>query len=129
MALSSPLIAYVGNRVILHQRRGNFILRRERIRRAQNQIGSAVAQRDGQVRGFAGHVEARGQAHALERLFLDEPLANQLQHGHLLIRPFDLSLALLRQPQIFYVACYTLGSLCHENFSSYFINSRTSRPC
>src|ERR1019366_989856 len=39
-----------GNRVILYERGGNLILRGERIRRAENQIGAAVTQRDGQVR-------------------------------------------------------------------------------
>ena len=48
-----------GNRVILDQRGGHFILRGKRIRGAQNQIGAAIAQRDGQVGRFAGHVQAQ----------------------------------------------------------------------
>ena len=105
------------NRIILDQRRGDFILRGKRIRGAQNQIGAAVAQRDGQVRRFAGHVQAQGKAHALQRLFLDESLADQLQNGHLLIGPFDFSLALFRQGHIPNIARRALQSLCHANLS------------
>ena len=84
-----------GDVVVLHQGGGDFVLRRERIRGAEHDIGAAVAQRDGQVGGLAGDVQAGGNAHALERLLLDESLADQLQNGHLLIGPFDLAFAIL----------------------------------
>ena len=89
-------MAKVGNAVVLHQAGGHFVLRGERIRGAEHDVGAAVAQRDRQIGGLAGDVQAGGNAHALERLLLDEPLADQLQNGHLLIGPFDLALAAAR---------------------------------
>ena len=93
-----------GDVVILHQRGGHFILRRKRIRGAQHHIRAAIAQRDGQIGGFAGDVQARGHANALQRLFLDELLADQLQHGHVLIGPFDPALAFFGECDVLYVA-------------------------
>ena len=93
-----------GNVVVLHQGGGDFVLRGERIGGAEHHVGAAVAQRDGQVGGFAGDVQAGGNAQALERLLLDEALANQLQNGHLLIGPFDPALAGFGEGEVFYVA-------------------------
>ena len=91
--------------VILHERGGHFVLRRKRIRGAENHVRAAVTQSDGEVGRFAGDVQARRHANALQRLILDELLADQLQNGHVLIGPFDPALALFGKRDIFYVAC------------------------
>jgi hypothetical protein len=49
-------------------------------------------------------VQARGNAQALQGLLLDEALANDLQDGHLLLRPFDFAFAGIGQRNIFYIA-------------------------
>ena len=82
------------------------VLRRKRIRAANHEIGAAVTQRDRQVGRLGGDVETGRHANALERLFLDETLADQLQHGHVLIRPFDLALALFRERKVLHIAFY-----------------------
>jgi hypothetical protein len=38
-------------------------------------------------------VQARGNTQALERLLLYKALADNFEHGHLLMRPLDLALA------------------------------------
>ena len=78
-------------------------------------VGAAVAQRDHQVGGFGGHVQAGGHAHARQRLRLDELLADGLQHRHRLERPFDAALALIGQGKIFDVTGYLRLCIgCHE---------------
>ena len=79
--------------IIANQTCGNVILRRKRIRRAQHNVGAAVAQANGQICRLGGHVQAGGNAHALQRLVLDEFLADDLQDLHGLIGPFDPLLA------------------------------------
>ena len=49
--------------VIAHQGCGHIVLGRQRIRRAQRDIGAAVAQTDGEVRGLGGDVQTSGDAH------------------------------------------------------------------
>jgi hypothetical protein len=49
-------------------------------------------------------VQAGGNADALERLVLDEFLADDLQHLHRLVRPLDAFLAQIGQFKILYVA-------------------------
>ena len=46
-------------------RRGDIVLGGERIGGAEHDVGAAVAQRDRQVGGFAGDVQAGRDAHAL----------------------------------------------------------------
>src|SRR6185437_2588561 len=104
------------NGVILREAGGDFVLCGKRIRGAENHIGAAVTQRDGEVGRFAGDVQASGHANALERLFLDETLANELEDGHLLIRPFDFAAALVGQSKVFHVARH-LGCGFHECIS------------
>ncbi len=116
MSLSSPFNGEGRNAVILHQTGGDFILRRERIRGAQHDVGAPVTQRDCQVRGFAGDVQARGDAQSLERLLLDEALANRLQNGHLLVGPLDFALAALGESHILHIARKGMRG-CHGNAS------------
>jgi hypothetical protein len=63
-------------------------------------------------------VQAQRKTHVLQRLLLYESLADQLENRHLLIGPFDFSLALFRQTYIANIARGTLRSLRHANFSS-----------
>src|SRR5271155_3100731 len=56
------------NALIADQAGGNIILGRQRVRGAENHVGAAVAQADGQVSGFCGDVQARGDADAFEGL-------------------------------------------------------------
>ena len=99
--------------VVLHERGGDFILRRKRIRSAENDVGAAVTQSDGEVRRLAGDVQTGRHANALQRLVFNKLLADQLQNGHVLIGPFDSALALFRESDVFYVACQ-LGCCFHE---------------
>ena len=81
------------NIVIAHQAGGHVILRGERIGGAQHYVGAAVPQADGQVRGFGGDVQAGRNADALQRLVLDEFLADDLQDLHGLVGPVNSLLA------------------------------------
>ena len=81
------------NVVIAHQAGSDVILGGERIRGAEHDIGAAILQADGQVRGFGGDVQASRHADALQGLVLDEFLANDLQDFHGLVGPVDPLLA------------------------------------
>ncbi len=95
-----------GDAVIAHQRGGDIVLRGQRIRSAQHDVGAAVAQGDHQVRGFGGHVQARGHADPGQRLGLDELFADGLQHRHGLGGPLGAALSQIGQRKIFYVTGY-----------------------
>ena len=92
--------------VVAHQARGHVVLRGKRIRGAKRHVGAAVAQSDHQVRGFGGDVQAGRNADALQRLVLDEFLADDLQNLHRLVRPLDALLAQIGQFKILNVAGY-----------------------
>ena len=105
--VSGVVLAFNGegrDAVILHQAGGDFVLSGERVGRAEDDLGAAIAKRDGEIGRFAGDVKASGDAHAFERLLLDETLADQLENGHLLIGPFDLAFSTLGQSDILDVA-------------------------
>ena len=93
-----------GNVVVADQRGGDVILRRERIRGAEHDVGSAVAQADGEVRGLGRDVQAGRNADALQRLVLDEFFSDDLQHLHRLVRPLDALLAQIGQFDVLNVA-------------------------
>ena len=82
-----------GDVVIAYQAGGDVILGRKRVGSAQHHVSAAVAQADGQVCRFRGHVQAGGDANALQWLVLDEFLANDLQNLHGLVGPVDPFLA------------------------------------
>ena len=63
-------------------------------------VGPAIAQSNRQIRRLAGYVQAGRHAHALQRLILNELLANNLQHGHVLIGPFNAALPYAREREI-----------------------------
>jgi hypothetical protein len=65
-----------GDAEFLDERGCRLILRRKRIRSANDQIGAAIAQSDGEVRCLRGDVQAGRHANALQRLLFNESLAN-----------------------------------------------------
>ena len=93
-----------GNIEIAIQGGGHFVLRGKGVRSAQHHVRTAVAKRDHKIRGFAGDVQACGNAQPLERLLLNKTLANDLQHRHLLLGPLNLALASIGQRNILYIA-------------------------
>src|SRR6202008_725820 len=103
------------NAEVAIQRCRDFILGGKGIGSAKHAVGAAIAQSDHEVGGFAGHVKTGGNAETLESLLLDEPLAYQLKHGHLLSCPFDLALASVGKADIFYI---TLLEFCRGHSCS-----------
>src|SRR3990170_1864120 len=90
----------------LAQRGRDIVLRRERIRGAERDVGPPGLQRQHQVRGLGRHVQARAHPNALERPLLLEPLADEREYRHLAVRPLDPLTSLLGQAQISYVAVH-----------------------
>jgi hypothetical protein len=78
-----------GNAVVANEAGGHIVLGRQRIRGAQRHVGAAVFHADREVCGLCRYVQACGNPHALERLVLDEFLADDLQHLHRLIGPVN----------------------------------------
>ena len=97
-----------GNAVVAHQDGGHVVLRGERVGGAEHHVGAAIAQGDHQVGGLGGHVQAGRDAHALQRLVLDEFLADDLQHLHRLVGPLDALFAQIGQFEVLNVACITV---------------------
>ena len=87
--------------IVRHQRGGDVVLRRERVRCGQHHIRAAGLQHAHQVGGLAGHVQARGHANALERLLLLEPCFDQIQHRHLARGPLHAEAALFGETNVF----------------------------
>src|SRR5205085_6347718 len=92
--------------VVTHERGSDIILRGERVGGAERNVGTAIAQRDAEVGGLSRDVQASTDAHALERLRLDEFLANGLQDLHGLVGPLDALLAEVGELDVLYVAGY-----------------------
>ena len=92
-----------GDVVLVDERRGDVVLRRERVRGAEHDVGAARLERAHQVRGLGRHVQARGDAVAGERLLALEPLADRGQHRHLPVGPHDPPHALGRERQVLHV--------------------------
>ena len=82
-----------GDAVVGDERGGHLVLRRERVRGAEHEIGSARRQRAGEVRRLARDVQAGGQAHALQGLLLREALADLPEDRHARVGPLDPGLA------------------------------------
>jgi hypothetical protein len=80
--------------VLVDERRGDVVLRRERIGRAQHDVRAARLQRPHQVGGLGRHVQAGGDAVAAQRLLALEALPDLGEHGHLPVCPFDPALPL-----------------------------------
>ena len=112
MSLSSPLIANDRDAVLLDERRRDVVLGRERVRRAEHDVGAAGLERAHQVRGLGGDVQAGGDAVAGERLLALEALADRGQHRHLPVGPLDPPHALGGERQVLDVV--SLGR-CHQS--------------
>jgi len=98
--------------VLLHERGCDVVLRRERVGRAQDDVGAARLERAGKVRRLGRHMQARGDAVAGERLLALEALADRREHRHLPVSPVDPAHALGRERQVFHVVsqCRCHGS-------------------
>ena len=88
---------------VLDERGRDVVLRRERIRGAQNDIRAAGLQRPHEVRGLGRHVQAGRDAVAAQGLLLLEPVADRSEHRHLPVGPLDPSLALGCEGKVFHV--------------------------
>ena len=86
--------------VLLDERRCDIVLRRERIRRAEHDVGAAGLQRASEVRRLGRHVQAGRNAVSGQRLFALEALADRREHGHVAVGPLDPANALLGEPEI-----------------------------
>ena len=104
-----------GDAVVAHQTGGHIILRGKRIGSAKHHVGAAIAQADGQVCSLRRHVQAGGDANALQRLVLDEYLADDLQDVHRLVRPVDALFSHIREIEILNVAVHLRRCRCHTS--------------
>ena len=82
----------------------DVVLRRERVRGAQRDLGAARFEREHEVGGFGRDVEARADAHAGQRFGLREARADLREHGHERRRPLDPRLAGIGKPLVFDMA-------------------------
>ena len=73
--------------VVLDERGGGIVLRRERVRCAQIHFGSSCDERAHEVGGFCRDVQAGADPHAFERTFALETFADACQHGHVAVCP------------------------------------------
>jgi hypothetical protein len=89
------------NAMMLDEGSRHIVLRGEGIRRAQRDLRAPRLQGDCQVRRFGGHVQARRQPDAFQRLLAGKPLANKAQHGHVLLCPLDAQLPLSARARSF----------------------------
>ncbi len=79
--------------VLRHERRGDVILCRKRVARAQHDVSATGLERAHQVSGFCGDMQACRDAQSLKRLLCLKALADAGEYGHVLVGPFDASLA------------------------------------
>ena len=109
--------------VVAHQAGGNVVLRGQRIGGAQHDVGAAIAQGDRQVGGLGGDVQAGGDADALQRLVLDEVLADDLQDLHRLVGPVDALLAHIGKRQVGDIAGDASGCGGHKLLRQFQVSS------
>ena len=94
--LEVGLVALAANRerrdaVLVRQCRRDLVLRRQRVRGGQPHVGAAVLERQHQVRGLRGDVQARRDADARKRLGRRKAVANDAHDRHLARCPLDAS--------------------------------------
>ncbi|OPZ81333.1 MAG: hypothetical protein BWY76_03065 [bacterium ADurb.Bin429] len=80
---------------------GDIVLRGQGVRRAEVALRAAGFQREHQIRGFGGDVQARAQHLPPQRLFALKALADNAQHGHFLRGPLHALAPGGRQRRIF----------------------------
>src|SRR5581483_8841939 len=91
---------------LLAERRRDVVLRGERVRGAERDLGPTRGERLDEVGRLGRHVQARTDADALERTLLLEALADQREHAHLGRRPLDALAPLLGQAEVPHVAVH-----------------------
>ena len=78
-----------GNAVVLHETRGNVVLRGERVRGAERHLCPAGLQRYHEIRGLCGDVEAGGEPMPFKRLILLKLFLHLCKYRHVLSGPCD----------------------------------------
>ena len=86
-----------GNAVVFDERCGSVILGGQRVGSAQAHVRAACLERAHEICRFGGHVQAGANAHALERTFALETLANACKHGHVAVCPQNAVQAVVGQ--------------------------------
>ena len=86
--------------VLGDERGGHIVLRRERVRGGQHDLGATGLERPHEVGGLGRDVQARADAQPLERPVALEPLADEAQDGHLALGPFDAADAFGREAEV-----------------------------
>ena len=113
---------------LVDERRGDVVLGRERVRRAEHDVRAARLQRAHQVRRLRRHVQARRDAVAVQRLLRLESLPDRREHRHLPVRPLDPPHALGREREVFHVVplrrCHRFLSLLQQKSQA-----ASSRSC
>ena len=92
-----------GDAVLGDQRRGDIVLGRQRVGRAQDHVRAAGLERAHQVGGLGRDVQARADAQAVERPLALEALADEAQDGHLALGPLDAADALGGEAEVGHV--------------------------
>ena len=77
------------NSVVIDERSGNVVLRRERVGRAERNLGASAGEGANEVCGLSRHVQADRDLHALQRPLGCEALSDAAEHRHLPGRPLD----------------------------------------
>src|SRR5690606_2234151 len=83
-----------------HEVGGDVILGRERVGRAEDDIGAAGLERDREIGGLGRDVEAGGETMAGKRLLTGEALTDLPEYGHLALRPFGAEAPLVGEGEI-----------------------------
>ena len=89
--------------VVRHEVRRDVILRGERVRGAQRDVGAARLERHHEVRGLGGHVQARAHLEPGERLLLREARLHLAEHLHRALGPFGAVASLGGEAQVLHV--------------------------
>ena len=106
--------------VIAHQVSGRVVLRRQRIRSAERDVGAASLQSDHQVGRLGRDVQAGRQLLPIERPLLGEAFADHAHNGHGTFGPFDAALPGIGEIDVFDVVVYGLS-----HYFTAFFNSST----
>ena len=92
-----------GDVVLLDEGGGDVVLGRERVRRAEHDVGTSGLEGPHQVRRLARDVQARRDAVAGKRLLALEPIADRGQHRHLPVGPLDPVQAFGRKRHVLHI--------------------------
>ena len=92
---------------------GGVVLGGKRVGCAERHLGAALLEGAHEVGGFGGDVQAGADAHAFERAFFREALADGCEHGHVAIRPEDTVEPCVREGDIFNIVVHS--NLLHQD--------------